>query len=76
MNLTDGIILVGMTNIFNLENHLKVMLKEVLIQFNPSMYLLCTPMLLKMSVAVECKNWVHIYLIPSNFESLTIAIVH
>ena len=56
MNLTDGIILVGMTNIFNLENHLKVMLKEVLIQFNPSMYLLCTPMLLKMSVAVECKN--------------------
>ena len=43
MNLTDGIILVGMTNIFNLENHLKMMLKEV---FNP-IQVLTTPMLLK-----------------------------
>ena len=73
MNLTDGIILVGMTNIFNLENHLKMMLKEVLIQSNPSTYYsdAFKKCQWQLNAKIEC-----IYLIPYNFESLTIAIVH
>ena len=74
MNLTDGIILVGMTNIFNLENHLKWCWKKD--WFNSIQVLTMYSDALKkcqwqLNAKIEC-----IYLIPYNFESLTIAIVH